>query len=72
MSDYINDSYINRIYDDLSKEQSNILLKLKNRKQGEQEDTEPLYQKEVALLTTLLASLVKLRNLRQKILTKEI
>ncbi|NBR24435.1 MAG: hypothetical protein EBU08_11830 [Micrococcales bacterium] len=72
MSGYINDAYLNRIYDDLSKENSDILLKLKNRKQGENEDTEPLYTKEVALINSILSNLVKLRNLRQKISVKEI
>jgi hypothetical protein len=72
MSGYINDAYLNRIYDDLSKENSDILQKLKNRKQGEAEETEPLYTKEVALINSILTNLIKLRNLRQKIHVKEI
>ena len=72
MAGYINDVYINRIYDDLSKENSDILQKLKNRKQGEGEETEPLYTKEVALINSILTNLIKLRNLRQKIQVKEI
>jgi hypothetical protein len=71
-NDYINDAYLNRLYDDLSKEQASILLKLRNRKQGEGEETERLYQKEVSVLTALLSSIVKLRDTKQKIQLKEI
>jgi hypothetical protein len=63
----ISEQYLNKLYDDLSREQSRILTDIKG---GCDETKDADNQKQFALLNTLMMATLKLRNLRQKIRKK--
>ena len=63
----ISENELVRMYDDLQKEQSNLLLDLKNIKQDEESHKiETNIQKQVSVITQLLMSLLKLKTLKTK------
>ena len=56
-----------RIFDDLQKEQSNLLLDLKNIKHDdESHKIETNLQKQISIITQLITSLLKLKSLKKK------
>jgi hypothetical protein len=60
----INEQYLDKLYDDLSREQGKILTDIKT---GCDDQKEADLQKQFTLLNTLMMSTLKYRNLRQKI-----
>jgi len=60
----INEQYLDKLYDDLSREQGKILTDIKT---GCDDQKESDLQKQFALLNTLMMATLKFRNLRQKI-----
>jgi len=63
----ISENELVRMYDDLQKEQSNLLLDLKNIKQDEESHKiEANIQKQVSIITQLLITLLKLKTLKTK------
>jgi hypothetical protein len=55
-----------RFYDDLQKEQTSLLLDLKNIKQDENSHkVESNIQKQISIITQLLMSLLKLKTLKK-------
>lgn len=60
----INEQYLDKLYDDLSREQGRILTDIKT---GCDDQKENDLQKQFALLNTLMMATLKFRNLRQKI-----
>ena len=63
--DVLNDYYFDRVYDDLSREHVKLLQNLKANT-GDEKQT----QKQVALISTLLMQILKLRNYRKMLLEK--
>ncbi len=63
--DILNDYYFDRVYDDLSREHVKLLQNLKANT-GDEKQT----QKQVALISTLLMQILKLRNFRKALAEK--
>jgi len=63
--DVLNDYYFDRVYDDLSREHVKLLQNLKANT-GDEKQT----QKQVALISTLLMQILKLRNFRKALAEK--
>ena len=63
--DVLNDYYFDRVYDDLSREHVKLLQNLKANT-GDEKST----QKQVALISTLLMQILKLRNFRKALAEK--
>lgn len=62
----ISENELMRFYDDLQKEQTNLLLDLKNIKQDENSHkVEANIQKQISVITQLLMSLLKLKTLKK-------
>ena len=62
----ISENELMRFYDDLQKEQTNLLLELKNIKQDESSHKiEINLQKQISVITQLLCSLLKLKSLKK-------
>jgi hypothetical protein len=64
---YMNDlteQYLDKLYDDLSKEQQSLLTDIKS---GTSESKEKDLQKQFTLLNTLMMNCLRLRNLKKKI-----
>jgi hypothetical protein len=69
MSD-LTEQYLDKLYDDLSKEQMRLMTELKNCKDPEHTAKEQDIQKQLTLLNTLMISTLRLRNLKKKIMLK--
>ena len=63
--DVLNDYYFDRVYDDLSREHVKLLQNLKANT-GDEKQT----QRQVALISTLLMQILKLRNFRKALAEK--
>ena len=63
--DVLNDYYFDRVYDDLSREHVKLLQNLKGNTCDEKST-----QKQVALISTLLMQVLKLRNFRKALAEK--
>jgi len=62
----ISESELMRFYDDLQKEQTSLLLDLKNIKQDDTSHKVELnLQKQISIITQLLCSLLKLKSLKK-------
>lgn len=73
MSGMFNDlteSYLDNLYDTLSKEQMRLMTEMKNCKDPESSSKEQDIQKQLTLLNTLMISTLRLRNLKKKIQLK--
>jgi hypothetical protein len=64
----MNEQYLEKLYEDLSKEQMKLLNEMKNCK-GQAEDTskEKDIQKQLTLYNTLMINTLRLRNLKRQI-----
>lgn len=60
----MNEQYLDKLYEDLAREQGRILTDLKT---GCDEKKEADNQKQFTLLNTLMMTTLKLRNVKQKI-----
>lgn len=62
----ISENELVRMYDDLQKDQGNLLLDLKNIKHDENSHKiETNLQKQISIITQLLTSLLKLKTLKK-------
>tara|TARA_R110002126_G_scaffold258522_1_gene401520 strand:+ start:398 stop:607 length:210 start_codon:yes stop_codon:yes gene_type:complete len=62
----ISENELVRMYDDIQKEQTNLLLDLKNIKQDDNSHKiETNIQKQISVITQLLCSLLKLKSLKK-------
>ena len=67
----ITEQYLDKLYDDLSKEQMKLLSDLKNtRDSAEQAVKEADLQKQLSLLNILMINALRFRNLKKKIAQK--
>jgi hypothetical protein len=73
MSSFGNDlteQYLNKCYEDFSKEQMRLLNEMKNGGETEEKDKELDIQKQLTLLNSLMIGVLRFRNLRKKIILK--
>ncbi len=66
----LTENYLDKLYDDLSKEQMRLMTEMKNCKDAESSGKEQDIQKQLTLLNTLMISTLRLRNLKKKIMLK--
>ena len=67
----ITPQYLDNLYDNLQKEQLNLLNKLKNRNPTEQ-DIEREITKQTTVITSIMLNVLKLKNIKQKLLLNNI
>ena len=67
----ITPQYLDNLYDNLQKEQMNLLSKLKNRNPTEQ-DLEKEITKQTTVITSIMLNVLKLKNIKQKLLLNNI
>jgi hypothetical protein len=60
----LTEQYLDKLYDDLSKEQQSLLTDIKT---GTSDSKEKDLQKQFTLLNTLMMNTLRLRNLKKKI-----
>jgi hypothetical protein len=60
----LTEQYLDKLYDDLSREQQSLLTDIKS---GTSESKEKDLQKQFTLLNTLMMNTLRLRNLKKKI-----
>jgi len=65
----ITDQYLNKLYEDLSKEQMRLMSDLKNSNM-ESGDKEKDITKQFTFLNTLMTTALRYRNLKRKIVSK--
>ena len=68
----ITEQYLNRVYEDFSKEQMRLMTALKNGGEMEEADKELSVQRQLTQLNSLMISLLRFRNFRKKEATKGI
>ena len=66
----ITESYLNQIYENLSREHLRLMTDMKNITEADEKQKELDIQKQVTMLNTLLINVLKSRNLRKAILLK--
>jgi len=66
----ITESYLNQIYENLSREHLRLMTDMKNITEADEKQKELDIQKQVTMLNTLLINVLKFRNLRKAILLK--
>lgn len=59
----INENYLNKCWEDFSREQMRLMTDIKT---GKAEDDEKRIQRELTLINGLMVSLMRLRNLKKK------
>ena len=67
MNDPINEQYLNRVYDELQREQMRLMTEFKNDAGVDDKDI----QKQITMLNGLTMSVLKFRNLKKSILDKK-
>ena len=63
----INESYLDRIYEDFSKEQSKLMEQIKQNTEHKKEQD---ITKQITILNTLMMSVLRFRNLKRKLALK--
>lgn len=66
----ITEQYLNKLYEDLSKEQMRLMNDLKNSSGGGDGDKEKDITKQFTFLNTLMTTALRYRNLKRKIVSK--
>lgn len=66
----ISEQYLNKLYEDFSKEQMRLMTVMKNGGDAEEKEKEIEVQKQITSLNSLMIAVLRLRNLRKQILLK--
>ena len=66
----LTENYLDKLYDDLSKEQMRLMTEMTNCKDAESSCKEQEIQKQLSYLNTLMINSLRLRNLKKKIVLK--
>ncbi len=66
----ITEQYLNKLYEDLSKEQMRLMNDLKNSSGGGDSEKEKDITKQFTFLNTLMTTALRYRNLKRKIVSK--
>jgi gamma-glutamyl phosphate reductase len=67
MNNDINEQFLNRLYEDLHKEQMRIVANIKNNSDMKNEKEN---QKQFTILNTLMINTLRLKNIKKQILEK--
>jgi hypothetical protein len=67
MSD-LTEQYLDKLYEDFSKEQMKLMTEMKNSKDIESSSKEADIQRQLTLLNTLMINTLRLRNFKRKII----
>jgi hypothetical protein len=72
MNTDITEQYLEKVYDDLSREQMNLMSEFRNAKEPEQETVDKMVyiQKQLTQLNSLMTGVLKYRNLKKEIKRK--
>ena len=70
MNNDLSEQYLNRVYDDFSKEQMRLMANFKETLVEEGTEKSQDIQKQITFLNTLSMNILRFRNLRKKIATK--
>lgn len=72
MNNDITEQYLERLYDDLAREQMNLMTEFRNVKDPEEETHNRMVyiQKQLTQLNSLMTSVLKYRNLKKEIKRK--
>jgi hypothetical protein len=72
MNTDITEQYLEKVYDDLSREQMNLMGEFRNAKEPEQETVDKMVyiQKQLTQLNSLMTGVLKYRNLKKEIKRK--
>ena len=66
----LSEQYLNKLYEDFSKEQMRLMTVMKNGGDAEEKEKEIEVQKQITSLNALMIGILRLRNLRKQILLK--
>ena len=66
----LTEQYLDKLYDDLSKEQMRLMTEMKNCRDPESSKKEKELQKQLTFLNTLMINTLRFRNLKKDILLK--
>ena len=66
----LTEQYLNKCYEDFSKEQMRLMNAMKNGGDTEEKDKELDIQKQLTQLNSLMIGVLRFRNLRKKIATR--
>lgn len=67
----LNEQYLTRLFDDVQKEHQKLLTEMKTLKM-EEAPKEMDIQRQIALVNTLMTTILKLKNLKKKIALKSV
>ena len=70
MNNDITEQYLDKLYDDLSREQANLMGQFRNVKEAEEETFPALKQRQLTQLNTLMTSVLRYRNIKRDIRKK--
>ena len=66
----LTEQYLNKLYEDFSKEQMRLMNAMKNGGETEERDKELATQKQISALNTLMIGILRFRNMRKQIVLK--
>lgn len=66
----LTEQYLNKVYEDLSKEHLRLMTDMKNGGESELKDKETDLVKQINLINNLMLNCMKLRNLKKKLQMK--
>ena len=66
----LSEQYLNKLYEDFSKESMRLLTVMKNGGEAEEKQKEIDTQKQITLLNTLMIGILRFRNIRKAISQK--
>jgi hypothetical protein len=70
LSSTITEQYLNKIYEDLQKEQMTLMNKLKAGGETEMKDAEQDITKQISQMNAIMVGCMRLRNLRKRVQQK--
>lgn len=66
----LTEQYLNKLYEDLSKEQMRLMNCMKNGGEIQEREKEEAVTKQITALNALMISVLRFRNMRKKIVEK--
>jgi len=66
----ITEQYLNKLYEDFSKEQMRLMNAMKNGGETQEREKEEAVQKQITALNALMIGTLRFRNLKKRILEK--
>jgi len=72
MNNDITEQYLDKLYDDLSREQASLMGQFRNVKEAEEETFPALKQRQLTHLNTLMTGVLRYRNIKRDIRKKSV